>query len=99
MHRDPPLHNYRGIGKTRDFGRFLPFSSVITHDLWSREHFRCMVTPLYTIIEASTKLVISAVFCRFHGLRISMHCDPPLHDYRGIHKTHDFGRFLAFRGL
>ena len=40
--------------------------------------------PLYTTIEASAKLVISAIFCRFHGLhptvrgpgRISMPCDP-----------------------
>ena len=39
MHGDPPLHDYRGIGKTRDFGHFLAFSWVITHDLWSREDF------------------------------------------------------------
>ena len=39
MHGDPPLHDYRGSGKTRDFGHFLPFSWVITHDLWSREDF------------------------------------------------------------
>ena len=40
--------------------------------------------PLYTTLEASTKLVISGVFCRFQGLepticgpgRIPMHCDP-----------------------
>ena len=60
--------------------------------------------PLYTTIEASTKLVISAVFWCFVGYNprfvvpgvFSMHGDPPLHDYRGIDKTHNFSPFLPF---
>ena len=36
---DLPLHDYRVIDKTRDFGHFLPFSWVKTHDLWSWEDF------------------------------------------------------------
>ena len=39
MHCDPPTHDYQGIDETRDFSHFLPFSWVITHDLWSREDF------------------------------------------------------------
>ena len=60
--------------------------------------------PLYTTIEAPTKLLISAIFGRFCGLepticgprRISMHCDPPVHDYRDIGKTRDFGHFSPY---
>ena len=40
MHCDPPtLDDYRGIGKTRDFDQFWPFSWVIIHDLWFLEDF------------------------------------------------------------
>ena len=35
---DPPLDDYRGIGKTSDFGHFCRFRGL-THDLWSREDF------------------------------------------------------------
>ena len=45
MPYDPPLHDYRGIFKTRDFGHFCPFSWVITHDLWSHVDFD-VVRPL-----------------------------------------------------
>ena len=35
----PPVHNSRGIGKTRDFGHFWPFLCVIAHDFRPREDF------------------------------------------------------------
>ena len=62
--------------------------------------------PLYTTIEASAKLVISAIFCRFHGLhptfcgpgRILMPYDPPLHDCRGIGKLVISAIFAVFVG-
>ena len=35
----PLVHDYSGVSKTRDFGHFMPFSWVITHDFRPREDF------------------------------------------------------------
>ena len=58
--------------------------------------------PRYTTVAASSKLVISTILVvfvspRFSGPgRISMPRDPPLHDYSGIVKTHDFEHLWPF---
>ena len=40
----PPVHDSRGIVKTRDFGHFWQFSWVIVHGFWIPGGFRCLVT-------------------------------------------------------
>ena len=63
--------------------------------------------PLYTTIEASEKLVISAIFGRFRGLepticgprRISMHCDPRYTTIEASAKLVISAIFCRFRGL
>ena len=60
--------------------------------------------PCYTTIVASAKLVISAIFCRFHGLlptifgpgRISMHCDPGYTTIEASAKLEFSAIFLPF---
>ena len=60
--------------------------------------------PLYTTIEAPTKLPISAIFCRFRGLeptiygpgRISMHCDPGYTTIEASAKLEFSAIFLPF---
>ena len=61
--------------------------------------------PCYTTIEASAKLVISAIFRRFRGLfnprfvvpgGFRFTVTPPLHDYRGICKMRHIDHFLPF---
>ena len=66
MPYEPPLHDYRGIFKTRDFGhcvRFHGLKPTICGPVWISMSF----DPWYTTIETSAKLVISAIFCRFRG--------------------------------
>ena len=63
--------------------------------------------PRYTTLEASTKLVISAISGRFCGLLPTIFASradfdalsPPVHDSRGIDETRDFGHFLPFSWL
>ena len=66
MHCYPPVHTCRGIGKTRDFGLFAVFIGNNPRFVVSGG-FSMHGDPLYTTIEASTKLVISGVFWCFVG--------------------------------
>ena len=68
MRCDPLVHDSRENGKTRVFGQFWSFSCVITHDFGVPGRFRCPVTPRYTTLERSAKLVFSAISGRFRGL-------------------------------
>ena len=67
MHCDPPVHDYRGIGKTRIFGHFSAFFVGYNPRFVVPAGFRCPVTSRYTTIEASGKLVISAICAVFVG--------------------------------
>ena len=69
--------------------------------------FRCTVTPLYTTIEASAKLVISAFFAVFIGNNprfvvpggFSMHGDPLYTIIEASVKLVISAIFWRFRGL
>ena len=60
--------------------------------------------PRYTTLAASATLMISAISSRFRRLlpMIFGSCEdfdtlsPPVHDSRGIYKTHAFGHFWPF---
>ena len=67
MHGDPPLHDYRGIGKHVISAVFAVFMGYNPRFVVPRG-FSMHGDPLYTTIEVSTKLVISAVFWRLRGL-------------------------------
>ena len=66
MPYEPPLHDYRGIFKTRDFGH-CPFSWAKTHDLWSRVDFD-VVRPLVHDYRGICKTRDFGRFGRFPGL-------------------------------
>ena len=47
MPREPPVHDYSGIVKTRDFSHFWPLSWAIVHGFRVPGEFRCPVTPVH----------------------------------------------------
>ena len=68
MPRDPPVHDSSGIIKNHDFAHFLSVFVGCSPQFLGPGRISMPRDPRYMTLAASSKLVISRISGRFHGL-------------------------------